>query len=94
MLFVFSGWRGRQIQDDHAIGVVMAKRERVSVRFDHVQVDLCPHEAGMILSVGAISMWLPEPTVREIVSKLQAGLRESSPPTAERAPRVNANGSN
>ena len=51
----------------------MAKRA-VSVRFEHVQVDICPHEAGMILSVGAISMWLPEPTVREVVSKLQAGL--------------------
>ena len=49
----------------------MAKRE-MSVRFEHVQVDICPHEAGMILSVGAISMWLPEPTVREVLSKLQA----------------------
>ena len=57
----------------------MAKREQESVRFDHVQVDLCPQEAGMILSVGAISIWLPEPTVREVVNKLQAGLREDSP---------------
>jgi len=56
----------------------MAKHEQASVRFDHVQVDICPDEAGMILSVGSISMWLPEPTVREIVSKLQACLRESS----------------
>ena len=71
----------------------MAKRE-MSVRFEHVQVDICPHEAGMILSVGAISMWLPEPTVREVVSKLQAGLRESSPSIAGRAPGINIDDSN
>jgi hypothetical protein len=72
----------------------MAKREQKSVRFDHVQVDICPHEAGMILSVGAISMWLPEPTVREVVSKLQAGLREASPAVAGGAPRINIDESN
>ena len=71
----------------------MAKREPKSVRFDHVQVDLCPDEAGMILSVGTISMWLPEPTVREVVNKLQAGLRESSPAIAG-ASRINVDGSN
>lgn len=54
----------------------MAKSEQTSVRFDHVQVDICPDEAGMILSVGTISMWLPEPTVREVVSKLLACLGE------------------
>lgn len=63
----------------------MAKREQASVRFDHVQVDICPDEAGMILSVGSVSMWLPEPTVREVVSKLQACLRE---------PRADFDGSN
>jgi hypothetical protein len=72
----------------------MAKRAQTSVRFDHVQVDLCPHEAGMILSVGSISMWLPESTVREVVSKLQAGLRESSPPTFDSAPTANIDDSN
>ena len=72
----------------------MAKREQKSVRFDHVQVDICPHEAGMILSVGAISMWLPELTVREVVSKLQAGLRESSPPVAAGTPSINIDESN
>ena len=71
----------------------MAKRE-TSVRFEHVQVDICPHEAGMILSVGSISMWLPEPTVREVVSKLQAGLRESSPSIAGGAPGINIDDSN
>ena len=71
----------------------MAKREPKSVRFDHVQVDLCPDEAGMILSVGTISMWLPEPTVREVVNKLQAGLRESSPAIGG-ASRINVDGSN
>ena len=63
----------------------MAKREQARLRFDHVQVDPCPEEAGMILSVGSISMWLPEPTVREVVSKLQACLRE---------PRLDIDGSN
>ena len=57
----------------------MAKHEQASIRFDHVQVDPCPDEAGMILSVGSISMWLPEPTVREVVSKLQACLRDARP---------------
>lgn len=71
----------------------MAKHEQASVRFDHVQVDLCPHEGGMILSVGCISMWLPEPTVREVVSKLQDGLR-ASPSVAGRAPRFDVDGSN
>jgi hypothetical protein len=72
----------------------MAKRERLNVRFDHVQVDLCPQDAGMILSVGSISMWLPEPTVREVVDKLQAGLRNSSPPIAEPVSRGARDGSN
>ena len=72
----------------------MAKREQKSARFDHVQVDLCPDEAGMILSVGSISIWLPEPTVREVVSKLQAGLRESSPSIAAGTPRINIDESN
>jgi hypothetical protein len=72
----------------------MAKRAQTGVRFDHVQVDVCPHEAGMILSVGSISMWLPEPTVREVVNKLQAGLRESSPSTCDSAPTVNIDDSN
>ena len=71
----------------------MAKRE-MSVRFEHVQVDICPREAGMILSVGSISMWLPEPTVREVVSQLQAGLRESSPSTAAGTPGINIDESN
>ena len=72
----------------------MAKREQKRARFDHVQVDICPHEAGMILSVGAISIWLPEPTVREVVNKLQAGLREDSPSIAAGTPRINIDESN
>jgi hypothetical protein len=72
----------------------MAKREQTSIRFDHVQVDLCPHEAGLILSVGSISIWLPEPTVREVVSKLQAGLRDSAPSIGGSAPRADMDGSN
>ena len=72
----------------------MAKRERSDARFDHVQVDLCPDQAGMILSVGTISMWLPEPTVRQVISKLQAGLRQTTPSLAGRAPRVDIDGSN
>ena len=72
----------------------MAKHEQSSVRFDHVQVDICPHEEGMILSVGTISMWLPESTVREVVSKLQAGLRESSPSIAGTGRHVKLDGSN
>ena len=72
----------------------MAKREHVRVRFDHVQVDVCPQEAGMILSVGSISMWLPEPTVRDVVSKLQAGLREWPLSSAGGGRRVDADESN
>ena len=72
----------------------MAKHEQSSVRFDHVQVDLCPQEGGMILSVGSISMWLPESTVREVVNKLQAGLREASPSIARTVPRFKMDGSN
>jgi hypothetical protein len=72
----------------------MAKREQMNIRCDDVQVDICPDQAGVILSVGAISMWLPEPTVREIVSKLQDGLRGSSPSISGSARRVNNDGSN
>ena len=72
----------------------MAKNKQSSVRFDHVQVDICPQQEGMILSVGSISMWLPESTVREVVSKLQAGLRGSSPSLAGTVPRLNIDGSN
>jgi hypothetical protein len=72
----------------------MAKQEQASVRFDHVQVDICPQQSGMILSVGAISMWLPERTVREVVSKLQAGLRESAPSFVGSAARIDIDDSN
>jgi len=48
----------------------------------------------MILSVGTISMWLPEPTVRQVISKLQAGLRQTSPSIAGGAPSVDIDGSN
>jgi len=72
----------------------MAKHEQSNLRFDHVQVDLCPQQEGMILSVGSISMWLPESTVREVVKKLQAGLRASSPGIAGTVPKFNSDGSN
>ena len=72
----------------------MAKREQTRIQFDHVQVDICPEQAGMILSVGSISMLLPEPTVREIVHKLQDGLRDSSPSIAVPASRGARDGSN
>ena len=55
----------------------MTKHEPTTARFDHVQVDICPQGAGMILSVGAVSLWLPEPAAREVASKLQAALRDS-----------------
>ena len=72
----------------------MSKQEQANVRFDDVQVDLCPREGGMILSVGTISMWLPESTVREVVSKLQAGLRESAPSIAGSLSVFKIDGSN
>ena len=55
----------------------MAKHEPTTARFDHVQVDICPHGAGMILSVGAVSLWLTEPAAKEVASKLEAALRDS-----------------
>jgi hypothetical protein len=55
----------------------MAKRESATARFDHVQVDICPHGAGMILSVGAVSLWLTEPAAKEVACKLEAALRDS-----------------
>jgi hypothetical protein len=72
----------------------MAKRQQSIPRIDHVQVDLCPQEAGMILSVGSISMWLPEPTAREVARKLHEALCEESEIVAGDFPRSERGGSN
>ena len=72
----------------------MAKRQQSIPQIEHVQVDLCPQEAGMILSVGAISMWLPEPTAREVARKLRAALCEEQEIVDGDLPRSARGGSN
>ena len=39
-----------------------------------VQVDICPHDAGFVLSVGPVSIWLPLDTARDVVTTLARAL--------------------
>jgi hypothetical protein len=72
----------------------MASPEQPTARFDHVQIDVCPDGVGLILSVGPTSIWLPEPTAREVESKLRAALHDSSPAIAGSVTRLDSDGSN
>ena len=72
----------------------MARREQSTSRFDHVQIDVCPDGVGVILSVGPTSIWLPEPTARQVASKLRAVLDDSSPAILGSVPRIDSDESN
>jgi hypothetical protein len=39
-----------------------------------VQVDICPRDAGFVLSVGPVSIWLPLATARDVVTTLARAL--------------------
>ena len=39
-----------------------------------VQVDVCPHNAGFILSVGRVSLWLGEATAKDVLTALGRAL--------------------
>ena len=39
-----------------------------------VQVDICPHDAGFVLSVGPVSIWLPLDAARDVVTTLARAL--------------------
>jgi hypothetical protein len=72
----------------------MPKRQQSIAPFEHVQVDLCPDGVGMILSVGSVSLWLPEPTAQEVARKLQAALCDTPGVVARGFPRSEPDGSN
>ena len=38
------------------------------------QVDICPRDAGFVLSVGPVSIWLPLDTARDVVATLTRAL--------------------
>jgi|KBSMisStandDraft_5_1062788.scaffolds.fasta_scaffold971619_2 hypothetical protein len=62
-----------------------------------VQVDICPHDAGFVLSVGPVSIWLPPNAARDVVATLgrallveTLGVRQPTPAAAP-PPRVASN---
>jgi len=38
------------------------------------QVDICPSDAGFVLSVGPVSLWLPRDAARDVVATLTRAL--------------------
>jgi len=38
------------------------------------QVDICPRDAGFVLSVGPVSLWLPRDAARDVVATLTRAL--------------------
>ena len=50
------------------------KRNESTVRGRVAQVDICPDEAGYVLSVGAVSLWLDRRTAEDVVATLGQAL--------------------
>jgi hypothetical protein len=49
------------------------KRKR-GLALPDVQIDVCPESAGLILSVGLVSIWLTERTAKQVVAELTSAL--------------------
>jgi hypothetical protein len=48
--------------------------QRPSLHGRVVQVDICAREAGVVLSVGPVSLWLPTSTALDVVETLARAL--------------------
>jgi len=48
-----------------------AKRREPTIERQDVQVDACPEAAGVILSVGAVSIWLEIETAKQVAIALR-----------------------
>jgi hypothetical protein len=48
-----------------------AKRGEPTIARQEVQVDACPEAAGLILSVGPVSIWLEMETARQVAIALR-----------------------
>jgi hypothetical protein len=58
----------------------MRGRSDTSTVFGHdAQVDICPREAGFVLSVGRVSIWLERPSAQDLVETLGRALRLTAP---------------
>ena len=44
-----------------------------------VQVDVCAREAGVVLSIGPVSLWLPTSTALDVVETLARALALEAP---------------
>ena len=48
-----------------------AKRRESTIERQEVQVDACPEAAGLILSVGPVSIWLEMETAKQVAIALR-----------------------
>jgi len=54
--------------------VKMKSKKLPSVVGRTAQVDICPRDAGFVLSVGPVSIWLPLDVARDVVTTLARAL--------------------
>jgi hypothetical protein len=60
------------------------KQRKSAVKGRIAQVDICPSEAGFVLSVGPVSLWLEPGVAEDIVETLAHALSlEASRPTVQ-----------
>jgi hypothetical protein len=52
----------------------MKSKKSSSVVGRNAQVDICPRDAGFVLSVGPVSLWLPRDAARDVVATLTRAL--------------------
>jgi hypothetical protein len=54
--------------------VKMKSKKLPSIVGRTAQVDICPRDAGYVLSVGPVSLWLPLDVARDVVTTLARAL--------------------
>ena len=53
---------------------MMTNNRKRGLALPEVQIDICPESAGLILSVGPVSVWLSEATAKQVAAELTSAL--------------------
>ena len=66
------------------------KTRKAAVKGRIAQVDICPSEAGFVLSLGPVSLWLDPGVAEDVVETLSQALSLESGRRAGKAPSFDA----
>jgi hypothetical protein len=73
---------------------MMTNKRRRGLVLPDVQIDICPESAGLILSVGDVSVWLKEATAKQVVAQLTSALARTRASGAVKIHAAGSEGSN